>query len=216
MTIEPGNVLDVPSERELYLLAMTPFDVDGNLGRAYNRAMELLPDDAWACFTDHDSMFATREWYVQLIEAITLLPDAGLFTAVTNRIGAKWQRAEETDRHNHDMLYHWKIGHERLKKRTLLDVTDTKGIGGVLMCLSKRAWREVGGFVDGMLCVDHQMHFALRAVGRRVYLLESLYVYHLRRAGGYELPENMPRAPNCQCRGLEHMPSQRIGLPRQP
>jgi GT2 family glycosyltransferase len=195
------------------LTTFTPFDLEANLGRAYNAAMALVPDEGWACFLDHDMMLTTREWYRQLVEVIAFRPDAGLFTAATNRIGATWQRAPEADVDNHDIAYHRRLGQARLARRTLLDVTETHGYGGVLTCLSKDAWRAAGGFVDGMLCVDHQMHFALRRVGRPVFLLESLYVYHWRRAHGDALPAGMPHAVGCLCRGVEKVPTRRVALP---
>lgn len=190
---------------------MTPFAADMNYGRACNEAMSLLPDDAWGCILDHDAMLTTREWYRQLQEAIRFKPDAGAFAAVTNRIAAPWQQVG--DRNNHDIVHHRRCGSERLQVRTLLDITDTKGFGGVLICLSKIAWREVGGFVDGMLCVDHQMHFALKRAGYRNYLIEGLYLYHWRRAFGDELPSETPRARQCPCRGPETMPTIRLTLP---
>jgi GT2 family glycosyltransferase len=176
--------------------------------------MELVPDDAWACLLDHDFAWTTREWKRQLIEAIQTVPEAGLITAVTNRIGAKWQRAEEVDRNLMDMVKHRQIGKQRMQRRTLLDITDTKGFGGVVMCLSKKAWAAAGGFADGLLCVDHSMHFRLRDAGYRIYMLESLYVWHWRRFGGDELPTDTPRAENCPCRGVELMPTVRIALPK--
>lgn len=195
---------------------MTPYSLERNLGAAYNAAMALVPEGGWACFTDHDAMFTTREWYRQLVEAIEFRPEAGLFAAVTNRIGAKWQRAPEANRDNHDIKYHRDIGKKRLvEHRSLLDVTDTKGFGGVLMCLSKKAWQEAGGFADGLLCVDHSIHFRLRDAGYRIYLLESIYLYHWRRAFGDELPDDTPRAVNCPCRGVEPIPTVRIPLPRR-
>lgn len=195
------------------LVAMTPFALDRNLGRAYNDAMRLLPDDGWAVLMDHDISLTTRDWYRQIAEAVAFKPDAGAFVAVTNRIAAPWQRAAESDRNVHDMAYHRQIGKARLKVRTLLDITETKGFGGVLMVISKTAWAEVGGFVDGLLCVDHHMHFALGQAGRRVYLLEGLYVYHWRRAFGDDLPNDTPRAEACPCRGHEVQPTERIALP---
>ncbi len=193
------------------IVPMIPYALDMNLGRAYNGAMALVPEDAWACFIDHDAMLTTRQWYRQLEEAIAFRPDAGAFTAVTNRIAAPWQQVGDPD--NHDIAHHRRFGHQRLAIRTLLDITDTKGFGGVLMCLSKAAWREAGGFKDGLLCVDHGMHFALRAAGRRTYLIDGLYLYHWRRAFGDELPENTPRAQGCPCRGPEKMPTVRVTLP---
>lgn len=193
------------------LFAMTPFALDRNLGAAYNQALEVLPADAWACFLDHDAMYSTRHWYAQLVEAIAFLPEAGAFVATCNRIGAYWQQTG--DKHCHDIAKHRQYGEQRRRVRTLLDVTETKGFGGVAFALSKAAWREVGGFRDGLLCVDHAMHFALRDRGRRIYLLEGLYVYHWRRAFGDELPEDTPRVPNCPCRGPEPPPMKRIALP---
>ncbi len=192
---------------------MTPWSRTMNLGAAYNEAMSRLPEGDWAAFRDHDMMTVTRSWVDQIYEAIAFKPDAGAIVAVTNRIDAAWQRAEESDRDNHDMGYHVAIGRERLKRRTLLDITDTKGFGGVLFAVSKDAWRAAGGFADGLLCVDHSLHFGLQRAGRRVYLHEGLYCYHLRRAFVGPLPPDTPRAANCPCRGSELMPTIRIPIP---
>lgn len=191
---------------------MMPYALDQNLGRAYNEAMARLAEEDWACFLDHDAMWTTREWYRQIDEAIRFKPEAGAFTAMTNRIYSGWQRIGDKD--NHDMVYHREFGRQRLKTRTLLDVTDTKGMGGVVICISKAAWRKVGEFVDGMLCVDHQMHFALRAAGLKVWLIEGLYVYHWRRANGDKLPANTPKAIGCTCHRMpDVVPRHREMLP---
>lgn len=193
------------------VFAMTPYALDKNYGRACNDSMGLLPEDAWLIVMDHDAMPTTREWYRQIAEAIAFKPEAGAFVAMTNRIAAPWQRIG--DRNYHDMLQHRRFGEERLKVRTLLDITDTKGWGGVLFALSKQTWREVGGFVDGMACVDHCMHFAIQKTGKRIYLMEGLYVYHFRRADGVDPTKDAPIAKNCPCRGHEHLPTKRIALP---
>jgi len=190
------------------LYALTPFALDRNLGGAYNEAMALLPDDGWAILTDHDALWTTREWYRQISEAVAFQPRA-MFFAMCNRIAAPWQRIGPAD--IHDMAVHRAFGKERLQTRTLLDITHTKGAGGVVMVVSKAAWREVGGFVDGMFCVDHNMHFAHADVGRPVYLIEGLYLYHWRRAHGDTLVEE-PKAP-CRCRGYEPPPTERLLIP---
>lgn len=193
------------------IVCMTPFDAQANLGAAYNRAMALLPTDAWAVFLDHDAAWTTREWWRQIAEAIAFQPDAGAFVACTNRIAAPWQQVGNRDCHN--MVHHRAFGAERLKMRTLLDVTNTQGFGGVAFAISRRAWNQIGGAPDGMLCVDHHVHFGLRRAGLRVFLLESLYVYHWRRAHGDELPRDTPRAKGCPCRGPEKVPTTRLALP---
>lgn len=165
------------------ILTMVPFAADMNFGRACNEAMALLPEGGWACILDHDVMFTTYGWHAQLEAAIAAEP-LGSFTGTTNRIHCPWQKAAEASRENHDVKYHRGVGSRRAQNRSLLDATDAVGWGGFLMLLSKAAWRDAGGFVDGMLCVDHQMHFALRDRGRRVYLIEGLYMYHYKRALG--------------------------------
>lgn len=194
------------------LYTFMPYAGDMNLGRAYNEHMELLPDDAWAVMLDHDMMLTTREWWKQIAEAIAFKPEAGAFVAVTNRIAAPWQRVG--DRDSHDIKGHREFGQRRLREnRTLLDITDTKGWGGVLFALSKATWRQVGGFVDGMQCVDHMMHFAIQKTGKRIYLMENVYVYHWRRAFGDDIPANAPTAKRCPCRGPEKTPTDRVALP---
>lgn len=190
----------------------------GNLGSAYNDFMGRLRDDEWAVFVDHDALAGlTRQWVQVIEEAIAFKPDAGAFVSVTNRIDAFWQRADEIERDqaidNHDIGYHTRIAHERLKRRSLLDITDTKGFGGVCFAVSKESWQAAGGFAEGVLCVDHSLHFGLRRAGRRVYLLENLYTYHRRRAFVGKLPDSTPRVANCPCRGPEPTPTVRIALP---
>lgn len=194
---------------------MMPY-LPGNLGRAYNLEMERLDEGDWAVFVDHDALAGlTRQWVPVIEEAVTFKPDAGAFVAVTNRIDAVWQRAEEVDPENHDIGYHTAIAHARLKRRSLLDITETKGFGGVCFAVSKPAWREAGGFADGVLCVDHSLHFGLQRAGRRIYLLEHLYVYHRRRAFVGRLPADTPRVESCPCRGAELMPTVRLSLPER-
>ena len=180
-----------------------PWREDTNLGAAYNEAMEMLPsDNDWAVLLDHDVMFTTFEWHRQIERAIEVEP-YGSFTGVTNRIFCPWQRAREVDRDNHDIMYHREIGADRMRNRWLSDVTDANGWGGYIMVLSKAAWRDAGKFVDGQLCVDHNMHFALRRAKRHVFLIEGLYMYHYARGKGEQYQKKTMRA-DCECSKHPH------------
>lgn len=195
------------------LITAVPFRDDANLGAAYNEFMGMLPADAWACFLDHDAMPTTGQWHAQFSEAIEFKPDAGAFVAMTNRIASPWQRAPGVPSNNNDMAWHRRYGAERAKVRTLLDITETKGFGGVMFAVSKAAWQEVGGFADGLGCVDHSIHFKLQRAGRRVYLIEGLYLYHWRHFGELDPTSVFPKAANCPCRGPEIPPTERVALP---
>lgn len=185
-----------------------PFDLDRNLGGAYNSCMELIGENDWAVFLDHDAMFTTREWFRQITEAVAFQPDA-MFVGMCNRIAAPWQQIGPKD--NHDIAVHRAFGKERLKERTLLNITFTKGAGGVVQVVSKRGWRNAGGYLPGMFCVDHMMQFGHRKAGREVWMIDGLYLYHWRRAHGDSLVEE-PKV-KCECRGPEEYPTERISLP---
>lgn len=193
------------------IFPMTPFDEGKDLGAAYNRAMQLLPDDAWAIMQDHDAMPTTPHWFRQFREAIDFLPDAGAIVAMTNRIAAPWQQCGDTV--SNDIAVHRRYGARRADVRTLLDVSGTNGWGGVMFAVSKAAWRAAGGFASGLGCVDHSLHFALRRIGRKAWMHEGIYIYHWRHHGEPDPTSSAPKAANCPCRGPETMPTERIALP---
>lgn len=191
---------------------MMPFARDRNFGRACNEFLALLPAGTWGVILDHDAMFMTSHWYAQIEEAIACKPDAGAFAVVTNRIASTWQLAVETVRLGDDIRAHRTAGETRRAKRTLLDITETKGFGGVVTAVNRDAWAETEGYADGLFCVDHSLFFRMRDKGRRIYLIEGLYVYHLRASSS--LPgKQEPKWKECPCRGLEQTPRDRITLP---
>ena len=62
-----------------------------NLGFAYNELMARLHDEDWACFLDHDACFTTYGWYPQLEDITARLTEPCILTAMTNRVGSRWQ-----------------------------------------------------------------------------------------------------------------------------
>lgn len=189
-----------------------PYDLSANLGAAYNRFMCLLAPDDWAIFLDHDAMPTTGQWFRQFAEAIAFLPDAGAIVAMTNRCARSWQRCGPV---GDDMAEHRRFGAERAKLRELVDVTDSKGFGGVMFAVSVAAWHECGGFANGLGCVDHSLHHRLRAVGRRIWLHFGICSYHWRHNGGPDPTLAHPKAPGCSCMTIRETPQSwaRISLP---
>ena len=191
---------------------MMPFARDRNFGRACNEFLALPPPGSWGVIIDHDCMFTTPHWYAQMEEAIACRPDAGAFAVVTNRIASPWQKAPETALLGDDIRAHRQAGEARRAKRTLLDITDTKGFGGVVTLVNRDAWAETEGYADGLFCVDHSLFFRLRQRLRRIFLIEGLYVYHLRATSSKSGPQE-PKWKDCPCRGPEPMPRERVNLP---
>lgn len=167
------------------LMTMTPYAYDRNFGRACNEAMSRLPNGAYACILDHDVMWTTPMWYRQIVDAITQHPDA-CFAGVTNRIKCPFQLVGADPKSN-DMAYHRAFGAQQALDTSLVDVThDTRTPAGFSMILSTRAWREAGGFPEGLHYLDRVMWESLRMTGHSIYVIRGLYLYHWHRGGGQE------------------------------
>ena len=171
-----------------------------NIGWAYNNFIKKLELDDWACFIDHDAMFRTIDWYQQLETIIKKYPETGCFAAMTNRLGNPNQvvdykcnleglsKEEQKTRHraylsmhhhNHDILYHRKIGAELQRKHALSVVSMDKSnlLSGVLLLVSKKVWQRIK-FKDGFFGVDNDFHLQCLENGIKVYLMKGVYVYH--------------------------------------
>lgn len=161
------------------------YSTEKDIGTEYNDYMELIPDNDWACFIDHDAMFTTSDWYLQLYDIIRDNPEYSCFTAVTNRIGNPNQKFAGIDQNNHDIMYHRNIGKKAQQQyRTdVKDMADVKQLmSGVVMLVKKSAWKKVGGFKKGFLGVDNYFHDSLNKEGLKTGLMKGVYVYHLYRA----------------------------------
>ena len=158
-----------------------------NLGWAYNNFMNLVGDDDWVCFLDHDATFTTMYWYHQLEDIIKEHTDVGLFTALTNRIGQPAQVIDSVDKENHDISYHRKIG-KKIQQEHFTSITPFNNpevlLSGVVILISKKTWKATGGFKDGFLRVDRDMHERCIDNNIKVGLMNGVYVYHWYRGDG--------------------------------
>ena len=163
-----------------------PKDKGQNLGFVYNKFMEMIEEDDWACFLDHDATFTTKHWYHQLDDIIEKYPDVGMFTCMTNRIGNILQKLESIDYDNHDIKYHRQIG-KHLQNKHMMDLVTEHGnhlMSGVLILISKTTWKTVGGFKDGFLGVDNDIHIKCTNHGIKLGIMRGVYLYHWYRGDG--------------------------------
>jgi GT2 family glycosyltransferase len=175
------------------LITAIAYDLERNLGRAYNEIASRLRPDDHCCFLDHDATFTTYDWYRQLLEAIERYPDAGLFGAMTNRIGNKQQLAPGAPA-GHDMAAHRAFGAKLLTEHgsAAVDITGQHLLSGVVMCFPRIVSSGIR-FKDGFFGVDNEVHREVRRSGKRIYLLPGFYVQHWYRGNG-EKHVNAPRA----------------------
>lgn len=175
------------------LVTTIAYDLERNLGRAYREHLLRLKPGDHIAFLDHDACWTTRDWYPQILQAIDRYPDAGLFGAVTNRIGNKQQIAPGFPP-GHDMGAHRVFGAQLQQKygTEAEDVTAKHLLSGVVLIFTAPIIPRLK-ILDGFFGVDNEVHKEVRRLGRRVYLLRGLYVQHWYRGGG-EKHVNAPKA----------------------
>lgn len=160
-----------------------PFAEDKNLGRAYNQAFEDVDERDWVCLIDHDVMLLTSDAIGLMHEYARSYPETGIFTAFTNRIhplsadqllGGK---VSETT----DIKYHIQKAEEQ--KRHGIKATQINHIiSGFLMVVSKKTWNQIK-FPEYGKClgVDNDFSQKVLEAGKKIYRMDSLYVFHIYR-----------------------------------
>lgn len=154
-----------------------------NFGNSCNDYFKLLGDDDWGAYLTYDQMFLTPHWLQQLYTAIENNPEVGMFTCYTNRIGSAFQKIG-ADENNHSVRYHREFAEKIRKDKgdAVKILPPEPPISGHFVLLKKSIWQEVGGFSNGFLSVDNDMHRKVVRKGYKVGLIEGLYVYHWYRA----------------------------------
>jgi len=160
-----------------------PYDLDKDLGRAYNQEMKEIPENDWACLMDLDSMFLTPDAGHILHCYAEKYAHAGLLTCYTNRLheSAKDQLLDGIVSENLLLDYHMERAYHQ--KRLLFNATPINHeVSGMLMMISKATWSEVR-FKEGGKClgVDNEYCWDLMKAGKSIYRMDGLYILHLYR-----------------------------------
>ena len=119
-------------------------------------------------------------------EMIKKYPHVGVFTAKTNRIGNKKQVLRNVNMHNHNMFYHRNIG-KKLQSEFRYSLTPSVApelLSGVVILISKKVWKDIGGCKSGFLSVDNDIHQRCLNKGYEAYIMDGVYTYHWYRADG--------------------------------
>jgi len=167
---------------EAKITTFIPYEADAKLDCSYNECMSGVPDDGWGCFIDHDAMFTTVDWFLQLQQVIKENPQYDCFTVVTNRIYNE-EQAIKIDQDNHNMRYHRAVGASIQKENgsNIKDITTGAAMSGVVILIKKSAWQKCkfrpmdNGSMYG---IDGLFHKDLKEKGFKVGIMLGVYVYH--------------------------------------
>ncbi len=162
---------------------ITPYDLNKNLGKAYNEAFSLIGDEDWVCLTDYDVLFLTPDAPAIVTEYVKRYPETALFTCYTNRVhpSSTEQLLGEVIQDNSDVRVHIEKA-ERVKNNLYTVTQIHKNVSGMLMVMSKRQWKQTP-FVEDLKClgVDTELSKKLRERGQPVMRMNGLYVFHTYR-----------------------------------
>ena len=162
-----------------------PYATDKNLGKAYNYYASLVknPED-WICFIDADAMIGlVPEYGHRLEEYISMYPDTGLFTCLTNRVGTLEQCYNNTISEDPNILNHKKIAVELATKNHGKVTQLNKVVSGMMFLIKKSVFDSVGGFPeDGrILGVDNKICEKILEKNLKILVIESIYLFHFYR-----------------------------------
>jgi GT2 family glycosyltransferase len=159
----------------------TPYSSTKNLGEAYNRHMELLPnDDDWAVLMDGDTMFLHPNYGTIIENIIKIYPETGLFTCFTNRVGNRQQLLRGKMDHEANIIVHKNLAHACLRKYALRCSDLKSHISGMIMIVRKGVWKNIR-FNDGLLGIDNEFSAKILKSGLKIKLIRGLYVFHYYR-----------------------------------
>lgn len=162
---------------------LKPYDLNKDLGRAYNESMRLIPDGDWACLCDYDTMFLTPDCGAILHEYAQRFAHAGLMTCYTNRVHetAVDQLYAQRISENPDIKSHIQIA--EAQRRYLYKATPiSHSISGYLMMVKKEIWKQIP-FVErvGCLSVDNIFSDQVLLNNLSIYRMDGLYLFHTYR-----------------------------------
>lgn len=160
-----------------------PFDREKNLGKAYNKAFECVGENDWVCLMDHDVLLLTPDAINLMYEYTMSFPEAGIFTAYTNRIHplSEDQLLDGRVNENTCIKYHTERAYNQ--KRFGITVSEINHvISGFLMLVSKKTWNSLK-FSENGKCLGVDNDFSAKVIesGRKIYRMNSLYVWHTYR-----------------------------------
>ncbi len=162
---------------------LQPFRSDKNLGRAYNDAMKLIPDEDHACLRDIDTLFLTPNTPNIIEQYVKSYPNA-LLISYTNRVSAinQTQLFNNEVSENTDILHHQNIAYQLEEMYRSSASIINKDISGFLMVLPKHVWLRYP-FPETGKCIGIDTHYGrlLRRNGVHIYRMNSVYVFHTYR-----------------------------------
>jgi hypothetical protein len=155
----------------------------GDIGGGLNAAIEPLPDDAWICARDGDTLFLTPTWG-KLVEQIVEQngDDYAVIGCMTNRLRAPYQLHGGKLSEEADIGVHVQIAQQRQQTYGASVQAVSGPVAGLCLIFRKATWAR-HPFVTRSIYFDQFFCDAARSNHGRVGVALGLYLFHLYRWG---------------------------------
>jgi len=155
-----------------------PYALDGNISKAYNKAIKALPERDWVCITDQDAMFLLPDSKRQMYE-IAEEGKHDLYGCMTNRLNVSEQVVsgmfDEMDLRQHYLMA------KTLQAEYGTQCKPASLIAGLCMMFPVRTWLEVGGFPDLPLSINFAFDQYFSKLVKNKAIMQGVYMLHLYR-----------------------------------
>ena len=174
----------------LKIFYSNPFDLNKNIGKAYNEYLSSLnaQDDDWIVMQDGDILYLTGDWGKRIHDALVLDGDKfGLVGCYTNRLRSKHQLHKNEFSYDLNVRNHYEIAMS-YQDEGIQEIKQY--IAGFFMAFQYKTWKAVKGFEENSIVFDTMFNVRVRDLGLKVGLIRSLYVFHLYRIWAEKEPWN--------------------------
>lgn len=159
----------------------TPY-YQGNIGKGLNDFCALVPNDAWICLRDADTLFLTPKQQEQILDIVSSNPDFDLMGCKTNRLRAPYQLYNGVLSDNPNIQDHINIA-ERLEKEHYSEIKPVNDVvAGMFMLFRKSLWDEIK-FEENSIFFDKTFSQQLLNKGYKLGIAQGIYLFHLYRFG---------------------------------
>lgn len=175
---------------------ITPY-LTGDIGKGINDTIRCLPDDAWVCLRDIDTMFLLPQ-QPSWLEEIVASTKYDVLGARCNRLGDKHQLWGE-DISDIDSIQH----HIDIAKlafiacdKDVAAVSEQDNLAGFFLLFKKSVWETVP-FAEKTIQFDLQWNKDLKDKGFKRGLMRGIYLWHTYRLGSDKPQQSINHLINC-------------------
>jgi hypothetical protein len=156
----------------------------GDIGGGLNAAIQCMPENAWVCLRDGDTLFLSDQWGAEIEEIVA---EHGytydLIGCMTNRIRAPYQLHDGKLSEEADMHTHLRIAKQRWAQHgTAVAPVPVGPIAGMMMLFRRSTWAR-HPFPERSIYFDKVFTDAVRENHGQVGVALGLYIFHLYRWG---------------------------------